>query len=402
MNLGLIKNVETFWLLVLVILLVTIAAGLLSRKITAPDPTSRVAEILGEKDHSLRRQLLYQFVDVEGPVRAQEKLSKTAPRATNFHNSLHLLGEYMHDRFGTRGFEYCLDDFHMACRHGFIMHLAEKEGAEKAEGILSEAEEEKNYTAGQRIQDSHALGHVYAKFYNYDLAAALQGCDGFTAAHPNLSYYWCYYGVFMENAEHLDIFPDLLQPQKQDIFSPCTKQEKKYRWACFTNQPRIMRLLLNRDLKKIAAACTTLTDSRDRSACYEGVVRFPYASDKKLTSEDALATCNYFPSEYQTRCAIFSAAYSIWLGSNFINFGVDICDRLDEQYQHSCLEDITDAIFLMHANSPAAKRFCEDIGGKRRDGRCETLLTNGQVQFWNPANLNELSPFQTGLEGIPN
>lgn len=394
------KGAGIFWLCLLAILLITVAVGLFLYG--AVSQTLRAAEIFEEENPDRRRQMLYEFVDALGPVRAQEELSRAAPRATNFHNLLHHLGKYMHDRFGARGFEYCLDDFHMACRHGFMMHLAEKEDIAKTEGIVGEANEGRGNTAGRYIQDSHVLGHVYAKFYRYDLAAALEGCDGFTSAHPNLSSSWCHYGVFMENADHLDVFPDLLQSQEQDIFSPCTDLGKKYRWACFTNQPRIMKLRMDRDLKKMAAACTTLADSRDRSACSEGVVRFSYTSDKKLTSEDALATCSYFPSEYQTRCAIFSATYAIWLGSNFIDFGIDICGRLDQQYQHSCLEDISDAVFLMHANSPAAKIFCEDIIEKRRDSRCEGLLKNGPVSSWNPENVDGFSPLQTGLTNLRN
>ncbi len=160
----------------------------------------------------------------------------------------------------------------------------------------------------ERIECTHGLGHAVLSGVDYDLPAALRGCDLVPDREGRLS---CQLGVFMENI--ITDETELRNLKADDPLYPCDAVDPAYRAMCYTEQPKA---LLARGLKPeaIASLCALLGSDADR--CFEGLGRDTSLELRLGKFSEVAAVCERSAGDHLRACVTGAAMASIDLAQD--------------------------------------------------------------------------------------
>lgn len=114
----------------------------------------------------------------------------------------------------------------------------------------------------------HALGHGLMQLARGDLPAALRGCD--RLADP-WERHRCFGGVFMDNITGSARRPASRHAGRDTLLHPCTAVARRYRSACYRQQPSYVLVERGGDFGLVFRLCAGLGERRFRRACYQGL-----------------------------------------------------------------------------------------------------------------------------------
>lgn len=376
-----------------VFVLIGILAVLALGKVRAVPSVENVFE---ESDRERQVVLLRRLLEKRGAGPVQQEIFQKAPdNLGNIHVVVHLIGEWLYETRGGIGVLSCSDDLLLACHHGFMGMLVADKGIAGLEDLL-DALGKRDLSGNQKIQLAHGAGHAIANHLHYDVLAAVKTCDAIQDSFQTPSPYWCYFGVFMENAvsHAYSGVPRAARLDKDsDPLLPCKDMESRYRWACYTIQPRLLGWFFDHDRAKVAEACASLPDARDKNACFEGIARLVVinSSPSNRSLQDVYSTCGTLPGGYPEQCMIFSAISYVWLG-DFSEFPIAICSGLTEQDQRICGRYLALGLAIMRPEQEVAENFCRSMPDTMRDERCERVFQKEPLDP--PSDLDNVTNFQ--------
>lgn len=234
-----------------------------------PDPTdSRI----GTDDEVLKAYIRAYGVDKTiGHV-------KTLP--VDCHQRIHKVGRFSYELNGDDAFKVINSECMSGYTHGVTEAYFHKHGTEnlnKSLELICQGEQNGFYAH----QCFHGVGHGLMAYNDYDLPAALQGCD--TLPSISTSYESCYSGVFMENvvgAISVEAAKSSANPGEfhtsswlsNDPLYPCNAVEDTYKNACYIFQTSRMVQIFTYDYQKVAVACASIEPAY-RYSCFQSMGR---------------------------------------------------------------------------------------------------------------------------------
>ena len=218
---------------------------------------------------------LRKLLERVGPEEAQEQMLRSGfPFTGQTHLLIHVVGDYVYEKYGLEGLPYCRDYFLSACYHGFILNTLGDFGLEGLAGTMANCN---NAATGVASQCAHGAGHGFVAWHDYDLLKALAMCDDLGSKVENFGHFNCYDGVFMENfwGVHDGVPSPKRWVKEGDIGYPCSDPRipEKYLTGCWANQATLIYQHYKGDLTKTALACEAVTNEEYQDACYNNLFR---------------------------------------------------------------------------------------------------------------------------------
>lgn len=306
-----------------------------------------ITQILKHKWTSEQRPYLLKLLDRVGPVKAQEYLyTSELPFTSENHLLAHTIGEYAYKKYGSSGLKLCKDYFQSACYHGFILNDLSDNGMEGVFETLNECEK-----AGLQVHEqcSHAMGHGFVVWEDYNLISALSLCDGlFIKKSNNRALFSCHAGVFMENI--LSVHEGELSPKRwvkaDDPYYPCNDNgiAERYLSACWSMQAARMYQVYPGNWKKIAQGCDKVENIQYQKICYDSFARqihpYTFGNSDKAFSLCGKATGN----NWQNFCLIALVRSAVNTGDKKMPY--EICHAIQESEKSNCYSKLFGAIWL--------------------------------------------------------
>ncbi len=347
--------------------------------------SKEIANFFATDNYASQIQILNTLLDKHGALAIQEAVHKYSPSTMkNTHIFLHHIGEYLYQTEGEKGIFDCKNYYLLGCKHGFIESLMSKKGIEGIIHLLDIVSSSSNLTPNERMQIAHGIGHGLENYYKYDLTRSLTACDELGPLLPTASPYWCYYGVFMENAmSHIyDGIPIGIRLSKdQSPLSPCKDLSKRYHFACFTNQPRLMNWLFDKNFDKVILTCNTVRESSDRTACFQGISHFIVVMENTVEKNinNIVSFCNKLPQPFNSACIVFTAQSNVWL-EDYGEFPINLCQTLTKPKEKKwCGKHLVDGIIIMAPDQNTIRNFCTQLPTELFDDRCTALIQGKKV-----------------------
>ncbi len=249
------------------------------------------------------------------------------------HNVAHVFGEALYEK-GIEGIAVCDISFIFGCYHGFLGRAISEEGID----VLSKLDVACSKKGREWLGCHHGIGHgLMSYFGEQKLEEALTACSSLS---------WkglvggCYGGLFMEynfrNAHFEGDGFEYTRPNNGDLFEPCNTLPKKFKSACYYEQPDWWRRILGEDYKKLGGLCGEIENSDDRDFCFIGVGRM-VAQSMKYDIEKTIKECDQMSTEQNTALCRAGGFLSIF-DSTGSREDLRICNGLTKDYSKLCLE----------------------------------------------------------------
>lgn len=342
------------------------------KNIATSQNSPEIEKILELRTTSEKSDELLRLLDRVGPLEAQEELLKSGmPFTGETHLLVHTIGDYIYDKEGLDGLQDCRDYFLSACYHGFIINALADHGLE---GVADAIDRCKEAAPGVFPQCSHAAGHGFLAWQDYDLTKALEMCDTLGESVEDFAYFNCYDGTFMENmwGIHSGAPSEKRWVSETDIYYPCTDKRisEKYLGGCWSNQATLIYQHYKGDLRKTALACDEVVNDQYKGLCYNNLFRQIHP----MTNGDidkVFSMCSVSTGKsWQDEC-VLTNMISYWsVGDHELPF--EICDAiLNSEIKSSCFDRLVGVIGYTFGREPEEKRLaCEKISSSTHKERC--------------------------------
>ena len=332
-----------------------------------------IVEILKIRDRDAGAKLYRQLIERIGVVEAQEALVRSGlPFTGETHLINHTSGDYVYEKYGTKGLIYCKDYFLASCYHGAVLNAIAKEGINGLVDVMGYCWERGKPVA---TQCAHAIGHGFLAWVGYkELPAALQKCDQLSRMNRRFPIFNCYDGVFMENlwAVHEDGTPSKDRwIRDSDPYYPCYDENIKEEWkkGCWANQASVMYQMFNGDLRKVSKHCESVEEPEYRKMCYDSLSRQIHP----LTNGDvnqAFELCQYLKKEWIDFCLLTIAAADFSVGGRILTY--EICANLKGYIKSTCYKTLYQLIKIYSTPFEQAE-YCSLIKDMRYRETCERM-----------------------------
>ena len=314
---------------------------------------------------------LRKLLERVGPVEAQEQMLKSGlPFTGQTHLLIHVIGDYIYDKYGTEGLPLCRDYFLSACYHGFIINTLADHGMAGMVEVI-----EKCQTAGPGVlpQCAHGAGHGFVAWHDYDLVKGAEMCDELGTRVDNFPHFNCYDGVFMENVWGVhDGKPSEKRWVKEgESYYPCTDKRipEKYLNGCWSNQATLIYQHYKGNLNKTAEACDKVENETYKDTCYNNFSRqiHPLTGGRK---EKVVTLCaNATGIKRQEECMLTNMTAYWSVGDRVIPF--ELCSNANEPLKSACFDRLIGMIKYQYSNMPKEKElYCGKILSKSHQDKC--------------------------------
>lgn len=298
-----------------------------------------ISAIVATTDQKIQTEAYMKLLNRVGPAEAQEQLYHSGlPFDGQSHLLNHEAGEWLYEKYGTKGLTYCKDYFLSSCYHGFLIEFIADKGLQSLPDVMKACWQVGTATA---TQCAHAIGHGVLAWEGYkNLPQALKDCDRVEATSSKFPTYNCYDGAFMENnwAVHDDGTPSEDRWFKEsDPTYPCYDGQiaEKYRRACWSNQPQVMYKMFKGDIDKVAKECETIKAKDYQDTCFDSLAR----QINPVTQGNAQMVfdlCNKMPVGWKSKCVDSNVSAFFSVGDREIPFV--LCERIPESGRAGCYE----------------------------------------------------------------
>jgi hypothetical protein len=338
----------------------------------SPALSLEIENIKNAKSTQEQAEWLTQLLETVGPVEAQEQMLVSGlPFTGETHLLIHVIGDYIYDKFGPEGLPLCRDYFLSACYHGFIINTLADYGLK---GMAEAMVKCRAADPGVSAQCAHAAGHGFVAWHDYDLIKAAEMCDELGKRTEHFPHFNCYDGVFMENiwgvhggkpSEKRWVKPD-------DIYYPCNDERipERYLSGCWANQATLIYQYYQGNLKKTAEACDGVADETYRDTCYDNLARqiHPLTQGQK---ERVMSLCaNATGPRRQEECLLTNMAAFWSVGDRVVPF--ELCAEANEPLQGRCFERLISLINYYLAAMPEEKMlYCHKIPIESYRNKCK-------------------------------
>ncbi len=247
----------------------------------------------------------------------------------NPHELAHIIGNNGYKKLGLDAVKICDATFAFGCFHGVTEQLLQEKGA----AVIPEVEKKcLEFFPPQQTQNYtgciHGMGHGLLALENLDLHRALADCDALSQQFR----YYCYDGVFMENA-----FISKIEVDETDPWNFCADFPEQYHLNCARYQAQRFRqyfgwqpaqiskycLMTNAeifrkvcsesigyqiaqnsqgDAAKIKEQCAAITDQKAKSHCVSGAAREVIFQGYADWEETSASLCSILPASEKAAC----------------------------------------------------------------------------------------------------
>ena len=316
--------------IVIIILIVLIAST------NSNVSTQEIANIKNSKSTQEQTVELTKLLDRIGPVKAQEDMLKSGlPFTGETHLLIHVIGNYIYNKYGLEGLPLCRDYFLSACYHGFIINALADYGLD---GVAQAMDKCSEAGPGVAPQCAHATGHGFLAWHDYDLLKALKTCDELGEKVKNFGYFNCYDGVFMENVwgVHGGKPSEKRWVKQEDIYYPCTDERipEKYLSGCWSNQATLIYQHYKGDLRKTAEACDKVENEEYKNTCYNNFARQIHPLTEGKVEKVFSLCANATGKDRQDECVLTNMTAYWSVGDRTLP--QKICDRLSGEINSEC------------------------------------------------------------------
>ena len=331
--------------------------------ITADSSTPpEIEKILALRTVNEQEPELLKLLNRVGPEVAQEELYGSGlPFTGETHLLVHTIGNFIYKNYGSEGLKLCKNYFLSACYHAFIINdLADNgmEGLAKTIQLCGEA--------GVPVlsQCSHAAGHGFVAWNDYDLISALPMCDELGDKGGNVPLFNCYDGVFMENlfGVHAGEPSPKRWIKEDDRHYPCNDPRipKKYLPGCWANQASLMYQMYRGNLEKVAEGCDAVVNPDHKETCYNNFARQIHPETLGKTDKAFELCKNATGKKWQNYClnTLVAAAFSV---GDQEKMPFEICNRISDLEKKQCYDILFGLISLYSPNKSRASALCDII-----------------------------------------
>lgn len=324
-----------------------------------------------------QKVVLYKkLIEKMGAKKAQEELLHSGlPFDGETHLLNHTVGEYLYNKYQSKGLIYCKDYFLSSCYHGFVIRAMANGGLGELTQVMDNC-----WKVGERvaIQCAHAIGHGFLAFAGYkNFIQSLEDCDKLEGKSKNFPTYNCYDGAFMENvfAVHEDGKPSPDRwLNKDDPIYPCNEEKipQKYLRACWSNQPSWMFQLFQGDLHKVAQECLNLTNQDYQTTCFDALARQIHPLTKGSVGE-SFRLCSLMPFPWIDPCLISITKAFFSVGDRVAPF--EICGDIHPESKDNCYNKLSTIISLYSKDSAEKITSCQKIVDRQWINKCLAVKT---------------------------
>lgn len=337
---------------------------------------NEIKEIKEANDIAVQSTLYRKLIERVGPEKAQDELFKSGlPFTGQTHLLNHVVGDYLYEKFSTKGLVFCRDYFLSSCYHGFILHAIADGGMEAVFQIFAECQK-----YGRAISDqcAHGMGHGFLANQGYkNLLGALKTCDEAITTIPNFPAFNCYDGVFMENiwAVHDGSPSPDRWVKKDDLFYPCSdpRIKSKYLKGCWSNQPSLVYQEFQVNIRKIAMdLCNKVENSNNKKMCFDGLARQIHPLSHGDIKE-MIDLCGLMPNgTWKNYCLVVNAGAAYSVGDRILPF--EICSSLEEKGKPDCYERLWGVMDAYKKPEEDLKKTCEKVSEVEWRKVCQNIF----------------------------
>jgi hypothetical protein len=341
---------------------------------TAQKSTEIVKKIVELKDVNLQSPLVIDLLKLNGVEATQDLLLKSGlPFTGESHLLVHTVGNYIYDTLDN-GLSHCKDYFLSACYHAYIIRDLADNGVD---GVAQTVE--KCASAGVHVlaQCSHASGHGFLAWTDYDIPKALSMCDQIQETFNEIPTFNCYDGVFMENI--YGVHEGSPSPKRwvktEDFYYPCNDSQilDKYKLACWANQATLVYIESHEDFDRVISVCDSAPTYEYMRMCYNNYARqiHPLTYGKYAAGQEF---CNKASTqEWVDYCEIslLHAAYSV---GDRTTMPFEICRGINSETTDACYEALIDDIASYSPTNVEIQKQCNLIENEEYKNVCLTKL----------------------------
>lgn len=343
-----------------------------SQVLPEPPTPPEVKKILALRAVNEQEPELLKLLNRVGPEVAQEELYISGlPFTGETHLLVHTIGGFIYKNYGSEGLRLCKDYFLSACYHAFIINdLADNSmrGLAKTMGLCAEA--------GNAVlsQCSHASGHGFVAWNDYDLITSLKMCDELGKMGGDAPLFNCYDGVFMENL--FGVHAGEPSPKRwidnDDRYYPCndSRIQEKYLPGCWANQASVMYQMYDGDWKKVAEGCDAVVNPDHKETCYNNFSRQIHP-ETFGEADKAFELCkNATGEKWQNYClnTLVSAAFSV---GDQEKMPFEICNRINDLEKKQCYDILFGLVSFYSHNKSRANALCDIISDSLYREQCK-------------------------------
>lgn len=313
-------------------------------------------ELLNEKDTKRQAKIVRAMAERYGPKQALEVMKRSGlPYTGETHLLVHAIGDVAYERYGDGALKVCDESFLSACFHGVIIHALGKEGMGGVSRMVKQCKD-----SGPLVftQCSHAAGHGFLAWKNYEILEGLGLCDRLGELDNAIPLFSCYDGVFMENifGVHDGVPSPNRMVKEGDPYYPCNAVPQKYRKGCWANQATLMYQQFKGNLREVAKHCDAVAEKEYKETCYHNFARqiHPLTLGK---SEHAINLCKNASGEWQDFClfTIVEAAFSV---GDRTNMPYEICAYLKDKPKQTCYEKLFNLLQFHKSAGSITGNYC--------------------------------------------
>ena len=338
-----------------------------------------VKKILATKNVEQQKPYLLALLKRVGPEQTQEALYRSGlPFTGETHLLIHTIGDYIYKKYGNDGLHLCRDYFLSACFHAFIIDDLGDHGINGLAKSIDQCAKAGSHVLGQC---SHASGHGFLAWKDYEPLEALKMCDQLGDISKSVPLFNCYDGVFMENIYgiHSGHPSPKRWVKKEDPFYPCNDPRipEKYILGCWSNQVSLMRQSYGAEWKTFAANCDQVQNPEYQKMCYNNFARqiHPETFGK---ADIAMSLCeNATGRDWQNYChdTIIGAAYSV---GDRTNLPFEICRLAKTEDKQNCYTYLFQTIEGYEVTTQAALSQCKLVKDPAYQKSCADYQTKSQ------------------------
>jgi len=321
---------------------------------------------------------LYAYIKKFGAEQSLTQLQAITGSQVTCHDAAHIVGRYAYELSGTEAFSHCSMLCQSGCYHGAVEAYFREHGTTDLANSMN--------TLCADITNSfilhqchHGIGHGLMAWSNYELFAALEGCDLIT---DNAAQRSCFTGVFMENygqsmANFIGIPGHTTEYLSEDPHFPCNIVAAKYQADCYFSQTDQMMKLAKYDVATVEENCNELSDTFLRSMCFRSLGR-TIAGIYHDVPKDTYQAC-WIVSNVDDRenCLTGVIDNSFWDKTGATEARVLCETMLLPKEKNLCYGKIFNAALMVMDNLDEQLAFCETIDTAYR-GQCVLAIQSEQ------------------------
>lgn len=239
------------------------------------------------------------------------------------------------------------------CYHGALIEwsLSTPDFLNQLDTVCRDPESEP-YTATEKINCYHGLGHGLMMSFRNDLPKTLRDCDAYITDTTGQEF--CKHGAFHENSLADEQHPSKYHDPRRPLY-PCADIADKYRTLCY-NAVGADVIKFTDSNEAAFRVCDTVLESAYAEVCYRSVVNIltaPGSDPEKL-----IAICDTDGRRFRVTCWRTALAGIMTNNPHIENKdALTFCRLLPSTDQAGCYGQIRYAIQSAHSSSEAKKEI---------------------------------------------